>query len=432
MIRLVTVVFLWHISAASADSLPALPDPLSLQQAMAMANDNQHYQIIEAEAAMAETQSQLEHAESGMGFKAQLEIEAAYIEASPIAFDQSSNDSSATLRLIKPLYDFGGSDEKILAASTEKAALHNHMPYIIAHRKLEIAKKFFDVILADLKYTWDNEALAIAYIRFDGNKDRHGLTQISDVELLESENEYLDTLHARNLSEIDQRHSRALLAESINRPEQLPSNLQIPEFDFSQLKLPDYKVLLENIMQNNPDIKLAEERLDAAGHRLYAEKEQFKPHLNAEVELSEYARDAGSHDEWRAQLNLVIPLYENSGMKRDIAKARADWLKQRAMLLNIKMQTRKNALHLWQSINVLNKRREQLQVTKEYRELNLDKSRALYEMEVKTNLGSSFVAISEIQYKQAKNDFDLALAQMQLSLLSGELDVLNTLMQTGK
>jgi len=409
------------MSVVIADTLP---DPLSLQQAIEMAGDVQHYQLIEAEASIMAAQSIVEQAEAALGFKAQLEIEAAYIEPSQIALDQSSNDSRVSLRMIKPIYNFGSSSEDIQAAQTEQIAIQNHMPYLIGLRKIDIAKQFFEVILSDLKYAWDNESMAVEYIRFESAKDRHTLSQVSDVDLLESENNYIEILHQRQLSEINQRHSRAILAELLNRPTELPSNLKFPALDFSGNEIIDYPELLEKVMLKNPQILLAKKQLEAASQRVSAAGKKFGPRLDAEVEVSEYSRVAGSHDEWRAQLNLVVPLYENSTIKKDISIARAAWLKQRASLLNIEINLRKRVLALWQKINVLSKRRKQLETSQEFRELRLDKSRALYEMEVQTNLGSSMVAISEIQYKKAKNDFELFLAKMQLRLLSGETSLI--------
>ena len=415
------VLCLVNMSVVMSDPLP---DPLTLQHAIEMAGDVQHYQIIEAEASMMEAQSLVEQAEASLGFKAQLEIEAAYIEPSRIALDQSSNDSRISLRMTKPVYNFGSSTEDIQAAQTEQIALQNHMPYLIGLRKIDIAKQFFEVILSDLKYAWDNESMAVEYIRFESAQDRHALTQVSDVELLEAENNYMEILHQRQLSEINQRHSRAILAELLNRPTELPSNLKFPVLDFSNNQIIDYPELLGKVKLSNPQILLAKKQLQAASQRVSAAGKKFGPRLDAEFEVSDYARVAGSHDDWRAQLNLVVPLYENSSIKKDISIARAAWLKQRANLLNTEMSLRKRVLALWQKINVLSQRRKQLETSQEFRELNLDKSRALYEMEVQTNLGSSMVAISEIQYKKAKNDFELFLAMMQLRLLSGETDLI--------
>jgi outer membrane protein TolC len=411
-----------QLSMAVSAAAQPLPDPLTLEHAMQFADDAEAYVLIEAQSGIELSRSELQRAESVLGFRAQLELEAAYIEPSEITYDQSSNDSSATLRLSKPIYDFGGSQKKIEAASLEQQALQANLPYVVAQRKLSIARDFFEVILADLKYVWDNEALAIAYVSYDSVQDRHALNQVSDLELMASETAYLETLHARNISEAQQRQSRAILAETLNRPSQLPTNLRHPSLSFVNQPLPDYAEVMQKVEQSNPYIKLAETRLLAAQQRLAAENKQMRPLLSAEVAVSEYAREKTS-DDLRATLNLVVPLYESRSIKSAVARARSAWMKQRAETLSTKIQVRQQTLQLWQRINVLQKRYQQLLSTQAFRELSLDKSRALYEMEVKTDLGDSMVAISETRYKRAKNEFELVLAWMQLQLLMGETDL---------
>jgi len=424
MMRLIIVFLCLQLSTAVADSTAALPDPLSLQQVMQMADQPDYFTLLNAQAEIAQSQSVLELAESSLGFSAQLELQAAYVEASDIAFDKSTNDSSAVLRLVKPLYDFGRSDKKKQAANIEQQAWQANVPYVIAQRKIEMAKYFFEVILSDLKYAWDNEALATSYVRHEAVKDRYALSQISDLELLESESRYMDAIHVRSVSEVAQRHSRATLAELLNRPAQLPSNLVLPTLPFIQAEIPDYAVLIDKILLKNSQIKLAEKQYNAAEQRLQAENKQLNPLLSAELEISEYARTKSS-DDMRASLNLTMPLYENSSMKSRSSMARATVLKQRAKLLNLKSQLRKQALSLWQNVVLLKTRHQQLQTTQDLRELSLDKKRTLYEMEVATDLGNSMVAISEIRYLRAKNEYALALAWLQLNLLAGETDVMN-------
>jgi len=421
MMRLVSALLCLHLPVAAFAS--KLPDPLSLPQVMKMANQVDHYTLIDAQADVVDAQSQRELAESLLGFSAQLELQAAYVNPSSVAFDPSSQDNGAVLRLTQPLYDFGGSSNNIQAAQIDQQALQARMTYVINSRKIEIAKQFFEVILSDLKYAWDNEALSTAYVRYDAVKDRHALLQVSDLALLESEGRYLDTLHTRNLSEAQQRYSRAVLAETLNRPTELPSNLVRPELKFIQAKLPEYALILEKVLKNNPQIMLAEKQQTAAQQRMLAENQQLSPFLSGELEVSEYSR-AKSNDDVRVALNLTIPLYESSNIKSRISKARAALLKQRAQLLSIKAQVRKQALNVWQTISVLNKRRQQLQMSQELRELKLDQNRALYEMEVETDLGDAMVAISEIQYEQAKNEYELALAWMELRLLVGETEIM--------
>jgi hypothetical protein len=55
----------------------------------------------------------------------------------------------------------------------------------------------------------------------------------------------------------------------------------------------------------------------------------------------------------------------------------------------------------------------------DYRDLYLDRSRALYEMEVKTDLGDSMVEVSEARLKFAKVKFNTALTWARLDALIG-------------
>ena len=178
------------------------------------------------------------------------------------------------------------------------------------------------------------------------------------------------------------------------------------------------------MLLNNLQVKQAEQQQQAAEQRVMAEHQQLRPLLSAELKLYESSRIKSS-DDMRASLNLSMPLYESSSVKSRISMARAALLKQRASLLKVKSKIRKQALSLWQQIDVLNKRRLQLQAAQELYELQLDKSRALYDMEVKTDLGTAMVAISEIRYTRAKNEYELALAWMQLRLLAGETDIMS-------
>ena len=60
-------------------------------------------------------------------------------------------------------------------------------------------------------------------------------------------------------------------------------------------------------------------------------------------------------------------------------------------------------------------------VQDDYRELYLDRSRALYEMEVRTDLGDAMVQMSAVRLDRARAVFDWMLTRAQLAALSGGL-----------
>lgn len=422
MIRVLFIaplLFLQFDTVAQELSAP-LPEPLNLESAQALAEDQNHAVLLDADAQLEQARADIQQAEANYALQSELEIRAAWMDPSRFSLDQGNEDHRAQLRLSKPLYDFGQTEQKVQAAKTEQQATQDTIAYLIQQRRLQISRDFFAVILADLKFAWDNEDMATAFIRFDRAKDRHSLGQISDVELLAAEHDYEAVKNRRYTSEAEQFLRRVALAESLNRPGELSSELVKPELQDFKRELPEYEALLKMALENNPQNRRLSAMVDAAHMRLQAARQQNRPRLDARFEVSEYERKSGSNDEWRATLNLTLPLLEHEGMKAEISRLRSTWLKQRAMLLNMQSQVRQRVLQLWQQIQLLKNQRQQMLQALDYRELDLDRSRTLYELEVKTNLGNAMVAISEARFNQAKTEFDLALAWMELELIVGK------------
>ena len=97
--------------------------------------------------------------------------------------------------------------------------------------KLQIMQAFFNVLLADFQYRIDNEAMAVAYIKFDKAEDMYELSRISDVEFLEIETEYEQILTTRTRSENRQLKSRIALVNLMGLPYARPDELTLPKLN---------------------------------------------------------------------------------------------------------------------------------------------------------------------------------------------------------
>lgn len=419
-------------SAFSESEKTHLAEPLDLDTALSFALDEAHPEIMTARAQQLMALSTSQLAESGLALQVGLELEAGYIEPSSLALNQDNEDHRASLNIYQPLYDFSQTENKILAADMELKALEKAMQTVFDGRRIDIAKHFFDVLLSDFKYAWHTELTVLAYVHNESVKDRHALGEVSDVALLKANHEHQVLFQQRAVTQSQQQNTRASLAETLNRPGELSSNLRLPKLIHVKRHLPNYEVLLARMMQKNSHIILQETRLEAAHKRLQAARNQMRPLLSAQLKVSEHSRDSASNNDWRAALNLSFPLYEHSAMKSEVSLQRSNWLKQRAMLLRIQSRLRQNLYELWQRIQTLSSARQQLLQSMQYRELELDLNRALYEMEVKTDLGSAMVGISEMRYRQAKTDFELSLAWMELFMLLDEDLVKGDLSMAGK
>jgi hypothetical protein len=82
---------------------------------------------------------------------------------------------------------------------------------------------------------------------------------------------------------------------------------------------------------------------------------------------------------------------------------------------------RQQLLEQWLELQRLQIRRQELQVTGDYRDLYLERSRTLYDLEVTTDLGDSMTQIADLQLQQAANDLQIRLTRAKLDALTGVL-----------
>ncbi|MCU7960489.1 MAG: TolC family protein [gamma proteobacterium symbiont of Bathyaustriella thionipta] len=408
-------------SAVSAQPLP-LPEPLSLQAALQIAEESDPTLDVsraEIEAARAQKLA----TDARMGFYLGLEAQARWVDPSELGerFDSTRNDSFATLKLSKRLYDFGASDHLMEAASRDVS--QQELLYFDARqqRYLRIMKNFFEVLLADQEYARDNELMAVAYVRFDHATDEHELGDLSDVELLRLQTEYQRLRYQRQLTESRQRSSRLQLAIVLNRAGQLPSDLLMPDLPQLERKLPGLELLTAQTLQSNATLQALQLQVDANKKRIKAAQSLDNPIISGEIEAGAYHRQFGGDDNAAAALVLEIPILNGGATQAEVAKARADLWKAQARLTSLQASLRQQVLDQWLAIRNLHIQAEQLAVQSDYRDLHLDHSRALYELEVATDLGDAMGQQSDVVLQQMKNRFQLALAWGQMDALTGQL-----------
>jgi len=402
---------------ATPASRPPLPSPLTLGQALAQA-DQAHPDLDLAQAQVDQARARLFATEAESGTRAYLELAPERVE--PSVGGGSVNDSHARVFISKRLYDFGRSRAHETAAATELAGREQTFLDARQQRRLEIMARFFDVLLADLRYAVDNENMAYEYVTFDKVRERHALGQVSDVDLLEAENRYREALIVRTESEKRQTTTRQQLALALNRPEDLPGELVRPELK-NDREIPEYQVLAELARKSNPQLAALRKELDAARASVEAENARRRPTLNAEFEVADYQRAIGSRNDVRAALNLRIPLYQGGEDTAAIARAVAELQAREARLRKTEHDIRKLALDLVQELETLKVKREAARQRLAFRDLSLEQRRALYEMEVQTTLGDAMTRLTEAQWLAAKADFELALAWARVDTLTGKL-----------
>lgn len=395
-----------------------LPEPLTLDYALSLAEGG-HPDLEEAQADLELAQADLLDARSRTGTRVSIEGRLRWVQPPDISPDQEHDDHRLSLFVRKPLYDFGRSRAGEEAARAEIIGRELAYQNVRARRRIDIMERFFDVLIADMEFARDNEAMAVAYVNLDRLKKRRELGQTSDIDVARLESEYQSVRRRRAASEGRQRATRARLADTLNRTGQLPAELARPELANLKRPLPEFQVLVDKVLADNPRIRSLRAQLDASRQHLREAEAAGNPLLSGELEASSYSRELGSYDKWRAGVTLEIPLYTGGAVQSATARGQARSHKLMAQLRGAEHELRQTVLELWLALQTLHIQREEMGALGDYRDLYLDRSRANYEMEYKADLGDAMVRLTEAQLAAVRTDFQIALAWERLDALSG-------------
>jgi hypothetical protein len=300
-----------------------VPDPLSLEQALAFAADHPRVAIGEQ------------------------------VDAAVSASDRAPKPLE--LPRAQPLYlgchslAFSGARDGDAERDVAWSSLLNPE----AAQRLEIMQRFFDVLLADLSFARDNEAMAVGYIRFDRGEARGELGEFSAPKIAELRAEYQLIRRQRAASEAAQRVTRALLANALGHPESLPRELISPEIDFRDAPPAALDEVVSRALKDNPRLRALMQ-----------------------------GRDEG----------------------------------EQALL---RMAVRERALELITRLELLEVVAEQTRTAADWRDLELDERRTLYELEAASDLGFSMSQQTKARRDQEETALCRRLTLAELNALQG-------------
>lgn len=225
-----------------------------------------------------------------------------------------------------------------------------------AAQQLEVMQRFFDARLADLSFARDNEAMAVAFVQLDRARARAELGQFSPLRVAELDAEYQRIRRQRAASEAAQRLTRSLLAQALGHADSLPSKLQAPPPPAADQQRPALEAVIGTARQANPQI-------------------------------------------------------------RALAKTLQDDPPAQALL---DMEIRQQALELLTRLELLALIAEQTAIEADWRDLKLDESRTLYELEARADLGFSMSQQTRARRDQEQVALCRTLTLAELQALQGQ------------
>jgi outer membrane protein TolC len=411
------------VSAEQVTGQPVMPEPLTLEYALSQASRTTSAEIMNYSAQRQMALADQDLVTSEQGIYAHINGRLRYVEPSSILPDDATNDNKISLDISKRLYDFGQTSSRIEASVEKLASVEALYTDFISKRTIDILQAYFNVLLADIVYNHANETMAVYYVRMDKFRSRAELGQISDIDLLKVENDYRKTFRERNQASSDQRTTRFQLARLIN-PGQLSAELDKPDMEqLQQLsvkrKLDDVEKLYQLAYKHNPRIISLDHQLKSAHLNRQAFQSEKYPIISAHIQAAEYEREFGSSDKFRAGIEITVPLYQAGQENAKIKRASAQVMEIQSKKLQITQDLEQKILELWLKITNLKQQFSDPDFTLEYRDLYLDRSRALYELEVTSDLGDAMVELTQAQLFKAQVLFELAISWAKLDSLIG-------------
>lgn len=406
-------------SPALASAEP-LPQPLRLETALA-AIEAEHPALQRARALRRQAEQNLAAEKATNDLTVDAHLEARWIDPNDHAPDASNDDSRAAVVARKLLTDFGHSSSRIAAHERTVAARLAEEELAYSEHRLTVIQRYFDVLLADLGFARDNEAMASAFVTLNRARNRNELGQVSDIDMFELEASYQTARAKRARAQLGQRKARADLAEALNRPDQAPAQVLAPPLPLPLPELPDLGTLLELIDSGNPEIAIRRMRIEAAQRSTEAARAQYRPRLRAEAQIGAWQREfGGDRNPAMAALILEIPLYQGGRRSAAVGQATAQRHLAAADLAHTMSEVRTALREIFFEIESLLIQRDEALARMDFRELYIDRARALYDMEERADLGDSMVQQSAAAHFHAETEYALAVAFERLALLVGD------------
>lgn len=402
----------------TGDAQP-LPDPLRLVDALRLARGG-HPAVERQVAERMAARSEIERTRARRDWQAWLDLDARATNKARVAGHEFNDDSRASVYATRLLADFGEGAAAVDAAVARLAGAEHAVAYAEALQSVAIMERFLDVRLADLRYFVDDEDMTLAFLRFDRVRDRREqFEEFAEIDELELEAEFRRRLVTRARSAHRQRAARHALSLAMGRPGELADNVVAPVLDAYDRAAPDYDEMLDEVVAAHPLLVALSHRIDAARSTVTHHQVANRPEISARLEATEWSQETGNRDQYVAGLQLLMPLGGAPTRNANVAEAMAEVHRLEADHRALEFEIRQRVLTLVQQLAELELAAQAAAVDERYRDLTLDRSRTLYQLEVRTDLGDSQARQAEAVWRSAKVSFERAITWARLDAMRG-------------
>ena len=401
-------------AAASSSPSPALPNPLTLDYVLNIENLRTP-NILSAEAEFKRSQALFERDMNQNNMEAFVDIDISGVK--PATESVYANDSYGRLVLSKTISDFGQSKWRERSSKDWVQFKALQMSHTIQQDKFQLLEYFFDILLSDANYVYANEAMTVDYLVYDKLKERHSLGLTDDLALLEAENKYHLSRTQRVAADNHRFLSRKIFSDHLGNVTDLPKNVKIPKLSFKLDNIASLQSLIALAKKQNIKLESYSFALRYAQKNRHLSKSKFQPTLQAHFEAGKYYRELKGRNEIRSGFLLKLPLLDK-GLNRYQRELNAVEIQHyQAKIREHTLDIQKNLSQLHTSLSILNTQSQQIDTLDQWSDLNLDKNRALYDMEFQASMSTSMAHVTKSDWLKLKNKVETALALARINLI---------------
>jgi outer membrane protein TolC len=384
---------------------------LNLQQALKIAYKN-NLEIKGLELSAKYSQQSLENIISDNGVQTSFNLNLEQKDR----FETSINNSVGYVLFEKSLYN---QDYNINKKFSKSALDLNLKKLNLLKQKLktDVLQKMFNVVLSEMDNQYATENLAVFAVKRNHTEDDFNAGKVSDVEMLQANTGSDLAFKLLREKQANMQLSVAELSQLLGLKYNEIDSVKLPEIEKSLTKkLPELEDLLKNI-DNNPELQLLQFELKNLEEQITAENNNYNINLDLYSKVYKYAFDTDKNGNWLVGLELSVPIGANDN-KTSLLKIKKQ--QQSNKILQLKQNIITKVLNLQLQLKTLKQYQKALNTQIEYRDFYLEKARANYEMELKSDIGDSMAQYTKTEYLIAKNNFDIVILWQKLALLLGE------------
>jgi outer membrane protein TolC len=334
-------------------------------------------------------------------------------------FNDRIDNSKASLNFSKSLFN---QDDNILNTNyqNEIDLLKTQLKTLQLKKKLEVLRAFFNIIIADMNYDYLMEDLAVFAVMENRIKDYIELEYYSEVELLERTSKTQEALVKMRSAENDKLISRAQLGMimGLDANEEIAEIIE-PQFtNYLSPKLDIFKTWQDKILTGNTELQILSTQINNLKQNLGSEQTNYGIDVSLYSKIFHHQFESDKNGNYLAGLQLSIPLGAENRNTLDNLNIE---IKSRELTFNQqKNQILTKALELWLKAKNLVQQQKSLQVMLDYKDLYLERARANYELELKSDIGHSMTEYTKTEKLIKQNEFDIITTMQELHLLAGE------------